>query len=94
MRFEAVGNNVIVKPNEKTSESGGIVIQPTAREKVVEGVVIKLGSGIADSNGNAVDFGISVGDRVIYEWMKGTKFTEDGEEFLVIPVDCIQAVIG
>ena len=96
--------NVNIKPLEdkvlvqiaeaETTTASGLVIPDSAAEKPQEAVVIAVGPGRLDDNGNRVPIDVAVGDKVIYSKYGGTEFNYDGEEYLVLSARDVLAVIG
>ncbi|GMA36283.1 hypothetical protein GCM10025876_24870 [Demequina litorisediminis] len=74
-------DKVVVKPSaaEQTTASG-LVIPDTAKEKPQEGVVLAVGPGRVDDNGNRIPVDVAVGDKVIYSKYGGTEVKYGGEE--------------
>jgi len=85
------GENVVVrpaKPAEKTG--GGLFIPPSAQRTPREGVLVAIGPRAVEK----LD-GAKVGDRVIIGSYAADrrKYTVDGEEHVVCPVDDVLAVV-
>ncbi len=77
MKIQPVNNYVLVKaPTEEEQTTGGIIIPDTAKEKPNEGEVVAISAAAKEQ--------ISIGDRVIYKDFAGTKFEQDGVEYLFI----------
>ena len=77
---------------EQTTASG-LVIPDTAKEKPQEGVVVAVGPGRVDDNGNRVPLDIAEGDKVIYSKYGGTEVKYAGEEFLVLSARDVLAIV-
>ncbi len=78
---------------EQTTASG-LVIPDTAKEKPQEGVVVAVGPGRFDDNGNRVPLDVAVGDKVIFSKYGGTEVKHGGEEFLILSARDVLAVVS
>jgi chaperonin GroES len=87
-------DKVVVKAAaaEQTTASG-LVIPDTVKEKPQEGEVVAVGPGRIDDNGNRVPIDVKVGDRVLYSKYGGTEVKIGGEEYLVISVRDLLAIL-
>ena len=93
MSLKPLGDRVIIKQDEvETVTASGILLASTTQEKPQRGVVIAVGEGRLDNNGNLVKPGVKVGDSVIYGKYGGTEVNIDGEEFLILRADDIYAI--
>ncbi len=85
VRFEPLGDRVVVKPKPKEEVTkGGIVLPDTAKEKPQEGEVIAVGPGRLTDDGKRIAMDVKVGDVVIYAKYGGTEIKEDDEEFIIL----------
>ena len=85
--IEPLGEMVLVemeKAAEKTTS--GLLIPEAAREKMNVGVVVSAGP-------DAELAGISSGDRVVYRKYSGTEMEWEGNEYLLVKSEDIQAKI-
>jgi len=90
-----LGDRIILKQDEaETQTASGILIATTAQEKPQRGIVISVGEGKLDNNGNLVKPAVKAGDMVIYSKFGGTEITVDGEEYLILRADDIYAVFN
>ena len=95
--------NVNIKPLEdkvlvqiaeaETTTASGLVIPDSAAEKPQEAVVIAVGPGRLDDNGNRVAVDIKEGDTVIFSKYGGTELKYGGEEFLLLSARDLLAVV-
>lgn len=94
MTYEPLGNRVVVKPAEDTTEmsAGGIYIPDTAKEKPQEGEIVAVGPGRVTDDGDRIPVDLSVGDTVVYPQFVGTEFKQGDVEYLVIGEDDILIV--
>ena len=93
MNLKPLGDRVIVKRDEaETTTAGGILIASTAKEKPQSGIVLAVGEGKLDKDGNRVPMPVKEGDRVLYGKFGGTEVTIDGEEVLILRADDLFAV--
>ena len=95
--------NVNIKPLEdkvlvqiaeaETTTASGLVIPDSAAEKPQEAVVIAVGSGRLDDNGNRVAVDVKEGDTVIFSKYGGTELKYSGEEYLLLSARDLLAVV-
>ncbi len=93
--IKPLGQRVLVKRLEAEAISaGGIVLPDTAKEKPQEAEVLSLGTGGKDDNGNAIEFTVKVGDKVLISKYGGTEVKHDGQEVLIINESDILGIVG
>lgn len=80
-----------IEAEEKTA--GGIIIPDTAKEKPQEGIIIAVGPGRWDEDGNRVALDVKAGDRVLFAKWAGTEIKLDGQEHMIMKEDDILGVI-
>ena len=95
--------NVNIKPLEdkvlvqiaeaETTTASGLVIPDSAAEKPQEAVVIAVGPGRLDDNGNRVAVDVKEGDTVIFSKYGGTELKYGDQEYLVLGSRDILAII-
>ena len=95
--------NVNIKPLEdkvlvqiaeaETTTASGLVIPDSAAEKPQEAVVIAVGPGRLDDNGNRVAVDVKEGDTVIFSKYGGAELKYGGEEFLLLSAPDLLAVV-
>ncbi|MDC7246226.1 MAG: co-chaperone GroES [Sphaerochaetaceae bacterium] len=86
MNIKPMGDRVLVKMEEiQEKTAGGIFIPQTAQEKTQTAEVLEIGS----------DESITVkkGDKVMYDKYAGTSVKANGEEFLILHMSDILAII-
>merc|ERR1711916_191678 len=65
-KIRPLGDRVLVEPaEEKEQKKGGIIIPDSAKEKPTESIVVALGTGKVNDNGDKVAFEVKKGDRVL-----------------------------
>ena len=93
--IKPLGDRVLLELSENVEEmKGGILIPDSAKEKPQEYVVIALGTGKTDDNGNKIAFDVKVGDKVLTSRYGGTEVKVDGKEYKVVNSDDILAIVG
>jgi chaperonin GroES len=87
-------DRIVVKPLEaEQTTASGLVIPDSAKEKPQEGMVLAVGPGRVDDNGNRIPLDVAVGDKVIYSKYGGTEIKYSGEELLILSARDILAVV-
>ena len=81
-----------VESDEKTA--GGLIIPDSAKEKPAEGIVVAVGAGAKDEDGDRIAMDVKVDDRVMFGKWSGTEVTIDGEEMLIMKESDIMGIIS
>ncbi|NBD30512.1 MAG: co-chaperone GroES [Alphaproteobacteria bacterium] len=95
MAFKPLHDRVLVRrveSDEKTA--GGLIIPDSAKEKPAEGVVVAVGAGARDDDGDRIKMDVSDGDRILFGKWSGTEITVDGEELLIMKESDILGIIA
>ena len=93
-KIKPLGDRVIVKPIERETMKGGIIIPDTAKEKPMEGEVIAVGPGKLSDKGERSAMEVKKGDRVLYGKYSGTEVKLDDQTYLIIHQDEILGILG
>ncbi len=93
MKIKPLDNRVAVKfiqEDEKTRS--GIVLPDTAKEeKPQQGKIVAVGKGCCPEDGEPE---VREGDMVVFDKYAGTKVTIDDEEYVIVSLDDVLAVIA
>jgi chaperonin GroES len=92
--IKPIGNKILVKPSaleEKTK--GGLYLAKTD-ETPKEGVILALGKGGWDNNGQRIPFDVQVGDKILFTKYSGGDIEYNGEKYKLITEEEIAAVIN
>ena len=95
MKLKPLEDRVIIKAvAEEEKTASGIVLPDTAKEKPMMGVVVAVGDGKWDENGEKrIPVDVKKGDKVIYGKYAGTEYkTVDADELLILRASEILAV--
>ena len=94
MNLRPLEDRVIVKPAkaEEVTKSG-IVLPDTAQEKPQRGTVLAVGPGKTKDDGTRVAVDVKIDDVVIYSKYGGTDVKIEGEDYKILRVDDIYAVV-
>ncbi len=93
MKLKPLSDRVVIKmvEAEETTKSG-IILAGAAKEKPQVAEVIAVGpGGVVD--GKEVEMTVSVGQKVITSKYSGTEVKIDGEEYMIVRVGDILAVV-
>jgi len=93
--LKPLGNRVLVEPVEENEvTAGGIVLPDTAKEKPQKGVILSIGPGDRDEDGEHIPMDVKVGDKVIFGTYAGNTVEDtDGSELIVMRESDIFGVI-
>ena len=75
---------------EKKSASGIIIPISGSEERVDRGVVVAVGEGRTDKDGELVPMKVKVGDNVLFQW--GDKVTVNGTQYYIVSESSILAI--
>ena len=92
--IKPLGDRILVKILEDDEQvKDGIIIPDSAKEKSQEAEVVALGTGKKDSDGNAQEFDVNVGDKVLISKYGGTDVKLDGQTHQLLREDDILGII-
>ena len=94
VKIKPLRERIIVKPIERETMKGGIIIPDTAKEKPMEGEVLAVGAGKLDDKGARIPMDVKPGDRVLYGKYSGTEVKLDDETYLIIHQDEVLGILG
>ena len=82
--LKPLSDRVLVKAVEqKEVEVGGIFLPDTAQDKPQESIIVALGTGGIDTDGNKIIFHVKEGDTVLTSKYGGTDVKVDGNSVLI-----------
>ncbi len=86
-------NNVLLQEVEaKTETESGIILGASTEEEPILAKVVAIGDGLEKENTVNMDV-IKVGDTVMYKKYSTNKITYNGEDYLLIPIEDIMAIV-
>lgn len=89
MKVKPLADRVLVKNDKaETKTTSGIIIPEAAQEKTQTATVVEVGPGTDD-----VKITVKNGDRIMYEKYAGVQLKLDGEDYLILKMSDIIAVI-
>ena len=85
MNFKPLGKRVLVERTEvEEKTASGIILVDSAKEKPNTAIVKAVGSEVTE---------LKEGDTIVFEQFRGTEFTLNGEDFLVLDLENIIGVM-
>lgn len=84
---------IIKRLSEEEKTAGGIIIPDSAKEKPQEGEVVAVGNGKILDDGKKCPLEVKVGDKVLFSKYSGNEIKVDGQEYLIMKEEDIQAVV-
>jgi chaperonin GroES len=94
MSLKPLNDRVIVEVTEKeTLSAGGIALPDTAQEEPQQGVVIAVGPGLRDAQGERMPLDVNVGDEIVFSRYGGSTMKHKGKTLLILREEEIFAVI-
>ena len=95
MNLKPVGDRIVVKQDEaQETTAGGLYIAADSKETPQTGVVLAVGEGKINNEGNHLPMPVKEGDRVLYGKYGGTEVDVDGEKVMILRADDIYAVFA
>jgi chaperonin GroES len=85
---------VVKRVDSDTVTPGGLVIPDTVAEKPDQGIVLAVGKGKKNRDGDYIPLEVKVEDRVLFGKYAGTQIKHLGEDLLVLKEDEIFAVFN
>ena len=95
MAFTPLHDRVLVsrvEGDEKTK--GGLIIPDNAKEKPAEGLVVSVGAGAKNDDGERAAMDVKAGDKILFGKWSGTEITLDDEELLIMKESDILGIIA
>ncbi|MFU8826760.1 MAG: co-chaperone GroES [Brevefilum sp.] len=93
--IKPLGNRLVVEPiEEEEITAGGIVLPETAKEKPQKGVVLAVGPGERNDQGEHMPLEVAEGDQVLFAKYSGTEVKYDGKKLLIMRESDILAKIN
>ena len=85
-KIRPLGKRVLIKRSTRETSRGGILLPDSAQEKPKRGLVVAVGTGTLDDNGNMDKPSLQEGDEVLFTAYSGTTVNnaETGEEEYLI----------
>jgi len=93
MALRPLHDRVIIKREEETTSTGGIVLPGSATEKPSRGEVVAVGNGKTLDNGSTSPMAVKAGDTVLFGKYSGTEVKSGDETLIVMREDEIMAII-
>lgn len=94
MDIRPLYDRVIIKRLEAESVSaGGFILPENAQEKPMQAVVVAVGAGKRNENGDLIPLDVKVGDKVLFPKWSGTEFKINGEDLLIVTESDLLAIL-
>lgn len=94
INFSPVGDKVLIKEIEEDKVSdGGIVIIQENKSMFRKGCVVAVNEFYNDTNGIQQETGLTIGDTVIFSYLSSTPIRKDDDEYLIVTLPNIFAVV-
>lgn len=94
MKLRPLADKVVLQQKEAEEKTqSGIILPDSAKEKPQTAVVVAVGPGGTDSDGNKIEMQVKEGDQVIYSQYAGTDIKLDEEEYIIVSQSDIMAIV-
>ncbi len=92
--LKPLGSKVLVqKLKQDAALKGGIILPDSAKKEEIA-VVIAVGPGIQDKDGNIRKIPVEPGDKVLLDKYSGQEVELEGEKFIIVKSEEIIAIVG
>ncbi len=92
MKLNPIGERLVIKKLEKEeTTASGIILPSSAQEQPQYAEVVAVSDQV--TNSDEIKNEIKVGDRVIYSKYAGTDVSLDGDDYIVIKLEDVLAIV-
>lgn len=94
--IKPLGNRVLVKRVKAQTSKGGIILPDSAQEKPKEGMVVAVGPGKVNDQGQRDPLSVQPGQKVLFALYSGTeiKNNDSEDEFLILTEEDILGILS
>ncbi len=94
IKLKPLGDRLVIEPKEKEqTTASGLVLPESAKEKPQEGVVLAVGPGRRDDDGDRIEMDVTVGDVVLYAKYAGTEVKLGEQKLLILKESDVLAIV-
>ncbi len=95
LNLRPLGDRVVIEPieQEETFAGGQLVLPETAKEKPQQGLVLAVGAGRKDEDGDRIQMDVEVGQTVLFAKYAGTEIKLSGKKVLILKETDILAIV-
>lgn len=94
-KIRPLGDRLVIRPKVREEMTrSGIVLPDTAKEKPQEGIVVAVGLGQLTDDGKRLPMDVEPGQTVLYAKYAGSEVKLDDEEYLILRVSDVLAILG
>lgn len=94
VKLKPLRDRIVVRRSKASDSKGKILLPDSAQEKPREGLVIAVGPGKRNEEGQINPLCIKVNDRVLFGAYAGTEFKHDDEEYLILLEDDVLGILS
>ena len=92
-QIKPLGNRILAERIEETTQNG-IIIPDSAQEKPVKAIVITVGEGNRNADGNLIPMDVKIGDILLFTKWAGGSFKLNGKDFIILKEDEAIAILN
>ena len=94
MNIKPLSDKVVIRLTEaEETTKSGIILTAAAKEKPQIAEVVAVGPGAYDKNGILIPMTVNVGDKVLTSKYSGSEVKIDGEEYIIVSLSDILAIV-
>ncbi len=94
MAIRPLDDRIVVKQIEAEEKSaGGILLPDSAKEKPQRAVVVAIGEGARNDEGERLGMSVNVGDEILFGKYAGNEINWNGEDYKILREGEVLALI-
>lgn len=92
IKLKVLGSNILIKKISQ-QKFGSLFLPENSNDSFIKGIVIGVGTGKRDQNGNSIPFNVEIGDEVLFPKHKGNEIRVEENTYLVLQEEDIIAIL-
>jgi len=94
IKIRPLHDRVVVEPAEREEKTeSGLFLPESAKEKPQQGIVVAVGPGKRDEDGEYITPDVAEGDRILFAKYAGTEIKLNGKDVLILKETDILGVV-
>lgn len=92
--LKPLGSRVVARRTQQEEKTtGGIILPDSAQQKQETAVVVAIGPGDKDKEGNLLPIPVAVGDTILMDKYASQEVMIDDEEYIIVRANDIIAIV-
>ncbi len=94
IKLKPLADRLVVEPQERQEQTpSGLVLPETAKERPQEGIVVAVGPGRRDDDGNRIPIDVTVGEMILFAKYAGAEIKMDDKKLLILNETDVLAIV-